>query len=55
MPYLAHAEEVVWDGNVPLKYVESLSSREAIRMLKHTPYSDQLDHDNDTVEYYSDV
>ena len=52
MPYLAHAEEVLWDGNVPLKSVEPLSSRDAINMLKHTPYSDQLDNNNDTVKYY---
>lgn len=38
LPKHGNVEEVVWDGSVPLKNVQAMSSRDAIRMLQHTPY-----------------
>jgi len=38
MPKIANVEEVVWDGDLPIKNVKQLTSREAIQILKHAPY-----------------
>lgn len=51
LPNSAHREEVVWDGPLPIKDAQVMSSRDAIRMLKKTPYGDKLDANNDSVEY----
>ena len=38
MPRIANVEEIVWDGDLPIKNVKQLTSREAIQILKHAPY-----------------
>lgn len=51
MPNAAFAEEVTWNPPVPIKNVQVVPSRDAIRMLKKTPYNHMLNDDEDSVKY----
>lgn len=38
MPVRGNAEEVLWSGDIPLADVQQIDTRQAIRLLKKTPY-----------------
>lgn len=49
LPKRGNAEEVIWEGDIPMKNAKTVTTREAIRMLKNTPYTIGND---DEVNYF---
>lgn len=50
-PTSARAEEVIWSGSVPLIDPKIIPLRDAILLLKNTPYNKNMDKNNDFVNY----
>ena len=49
VPDVAHSEEVVWHGTVPLIEASAITTREAVNILKHSQYKIS---EQDTVQYH---